>query len=97
VAARGLSVSVTTAQRNTPVAAGDLSVRPGQITPHPQVSAVPSIPKKRSQRSASVPEAGPSVLGSVQPQLLSLEPGLVGSGADFSSNNDDPAWGSRTN
>lgn len=59
------------------------------------VPAVPPIPRKGSQRSASVPEASRSVPGSVQPQLLSLEPRLVGSGADVFSDDDDPAWGPR--
>jgi hypothetical protein len=60
------------------------------------VPAVPSIPQKGSQHSASIPEAGRSVPGSVQPQLLSLEVGLVGSGADAFCDEDDPAWGPRT-
>ena len=59
------------------------------------VPAVPSIPQRGFQRSASVPEAGRSVPSSVQPQLLSLDSSLVGSGADVFSDDDDPAWGPR--
>lgn len=56
------------------------------------VPAVPPIPQKGTERSVSDPEAGRSVPGSVQPQLLSLDSVLVGSGADVLSDDDDPAW-----
>lgn len=72
----------------------DSSSSIGEVTAE-SVPAVPSIPQKGSQRSASVSEAGRSVPGSVRPQLLSVEPGLVGSGADVFGDDDDPAWGPR--
>jgi len=66
----------------------------GEVTAG-SVPAVPPIPQSGAQRSASIPDAGRSVPGSVQSQLQSLKPALVGSGADVFGDDDDPAWGPR--
>jgi hypothetical protein len=68
------------------------SIGDGTAGPDP---AIPFIAQKGSRRSVSVPEEGRSVSRLVQPQLQGLEPGLVGSGADAFSDEDDPAWGPR--
>jgi phage/plasmid-associated DNA primase len=59
------------------------------------VPPVSSFPQQGSQRFASVPEVSRSDLQAIQPELLGLEPSLVGSGADAFSDDDDPAWGER--
>ena len=69
----------------------DSSSSIGEVTAE-SVPAVPSIPQKGSQHSASIPEAGRSAPDLVQYQILKLESSLAGNGADVFSGHEAPAW-----